>query len=101
MTTALIVGGLLLLAVGLVSSQLFRLKDWLSRQPANPNPDPDPDPDDQAGPGPTAPPGLGSAGRVCAPGEAVDVLAHVLGDLQVGPRRRARSATFAQTLRSR
>ena len=57
MTTALIVGGLLLLAVGLVSSQLFRLKDWLSRQPANPNPDPDPDPDDQAGPGPTAPPG--------------------------------------------
>ena len=53
MTTALIVGALLLLAVGLVSSQLFRLKDWLSRQPANP----DPDPDDQAGPGPTTPPG--------------------------------------------
>ncbi len=31
--TWLIVGGLLLLAVGLVSSQLFRLKDWLNRQP--------------------------------------------------------------------
>ena len=43
MTTALIVGGLLLLAVGLVSSQLFRLKDWLSQQPAIPNPEPDPD----------------------------------------------------------
>jgi hypothetical protein len=41
MTTALIVGGLLLLAVGLVSSQLFRLKDWLKRQPAVPNPEPD------------------------------------------------------------
>lgn len=41
MTTALIVGGLLLLAVGLVSSQLFRLKDWLNRQPAIPNPEPD------------------------------------------------------------
>ena len=41
MTTALIVGGLLLLAVGLVSSQLFRLKDWLSHQPAIPNPEPD------------------------------------------------------------
>ena len=45
MTTALIVGGLLLLAVGLVSSQLFRLKDWLSRQPAIPNPEPDRDDD--------------------------------------------------------
>ena len=33
MTTALIVGGLLLLGVGLVASQLFRLKDWLNRQP--------------------------------------------------------------------
>ena len=41
MTTSLIVGGLLLLAVGLVSSQLFRLKDWLKRQPATPNPEPD------------------------------------------------------------
>jgi hypothetical protein len=38
MTTALIVGGLLLLGVGLVASQLFRLKDWLNRQPP-PNPD--------------------------------------------------------------
>lgn len=33
MTTSLILGGLLLLAVGLVASQLFRLKDWLNRQP--------------------------------------------------------------------
>lgn len=33
MTTALIVGGLLLLAVGLVASQLVRLKDWLNRRP--------------------------------------------------------------------
>ena len=33
MTTALIVGGLLLVGVGLVASQLFRLKDWLNRQP--------------------------------------------------------------------
>ncbi|MGI9125629.1 MAG: hypothetical protein ACR2JM_12900 [Mycobacterium sp.] len=41
MTTALIVGGLLLLALGLVSSQLFRLKDWLDRQPAVPAADPD------------------------------------------------------------
>ena len=47
MTTALIVGGLLLLAVGLVSSQLFRLKDWLSHQPAIPNPEPDPDDHDR------------------------------------------------------
>lgn len=43
MTTALIVGGVALLAVGLVSSQLFRLKDWLARQPAVPNPEPDQD----------------------------------------------------------
>jgi hypothetical protein len=42
MTTWLIVGALLLLAVGLVSSQLFRLKDWLDRQPAIPNPETDP-----------------------------------------------------------
>lgn len=44
MTTALIVGALLLLAVGMVSSQLFRLKDWLARQPTIPNPEPDADP---------------------------------------------------------
>ena len=43
MTTGLIVGALLLLAVGLVSSQLFRLKDWLNRQPAIPNPETDPE----------------------------------------------------------
>lgn len=36
MTTTLIVGGLLLLGVGLVASQLFRLKDWLNRQPPPP-----------------------------------------------------------------
>lgn len=33
MTTALIVGGLMLVGMGLVASQLFRLKDWLNRQP--------------------------------------------------------------------
>ncbi len=33
MTTALIVGGLLLVGMGLVASQLFRLRDWLNRQP--------------------------------------------------------------------
>ena len=33
MTTALIVGGSLLVGLGLVASQLFRLKDWLNRQP--------------------------------------------------------------------
>ncbi len=54
MTTWLIVGGLLLLAVGLVSSQLFRLKDWLDRQPAIPNPEPDPPAPEHPGPaGPT------------------------------------------------
>ena len=40
MTTALIVGVLLLVALGLVASQLFRLKDWLNRQPpVEPRPD--------------------------------------------------------------
>ena len=38
-TTALIVGGLLLVGVGLVASQLFRLRDWLNRQPPPPSPD--------------------------------------------------------------
>lgn len=52
MTTALIVGGLALLAVGLVSSQLFRLKDWLTRQPAVPDPEPGHDPDHPDHPGP-------------------------------------------------
>jgi len=41
MTTVLIVGGVLLLAVGLVASQLVRLKDWLNRQPSAPSSDPD------------------------------------------------------------
>ena len=40
MTTFFIVGGVLLLAIGLVASQLFRLKDWLDRQPAVPPADP-------------------------------------------------------------
>ncbi len=45
MTTFFIVGGVLLLAIGLVASQLFRLKDWLDRQPAVPPADPEtPDP---------------------------------------------------------
>jgi len=38
MTTAVIVGGALLVGVGLVASQLFRLKDWLARQPPPPPP---------------------------------------------------------------
>ena len=61
MTTALIIGGVLLVGLGLVSSQLFRLKDWLARQPAVPNPHPDVgseldhgDADDSAPPGPAA-----------------------------------------------
>jgi len=41
---SVIVGGLALLAVGLVASQLFRLKDWLNRQP--------PPEADRDGPGP-------------------------------------------------
>lgn len=41
MTTFIIVAGVLLLAVGLVASQLFRLKDWLDRQPAVPPADPE------------------------------------------------------------
>jgi hypothetical protein len=41
MTTFFIVGGVLLLAIGLVASQLFRLKDWLDRQPALPPADPE------------------------------------------------------------
>lgn len=48
MTTFFIVGGVLLLAIGLVASQLFRLKDWLDRQPAVPPADPE-------APEPTAP----------------------------------------------
>ncbi len=48
MTTALIVGGLLLVGVGMVSSQLFRLKDWLNRQPP-------PDPGGEYPPDPNKP----------------------------------------------
>ena len=47
MTTALIVGGLLLVGLGLVASQLFRLKDWLARQPT-----PIEEPTDPDAPGP-------------------------------------------------
>lgn len=39
MSTAWIVGGLLLVGIGMVSSQLFRLKDWLARQPPPPPPE--------------------------------------------------------------
>ena len=47
MTTALIVGGLLLVGVGMVASQLFRLRDWLNRQPPPPPSDgPSPPPVD-------------------------------------------------------
>jgi hypothetical protein len=38
-TTALIIGGVLLVGVGLVASQLFRLRDWLNREPPPPPPD--------------------------------------------------------------
>ena len=78
MTTFIIVGGVLLLAVGLVASQLFRLKDWLNRQPALPPADPD-DPDH---PESTAQ-HLVSPRRVTAPTETVDVFAHILGDLEI------------------
>ena len=44
MTTALFIGGLLLLAVGLVASQLVRLKDWLNRQPPPAAPEAAPEP---------------------------------------------------------
>lgn len=44
MTTALIVGGALLVGLGLVASQLFRLKDWLNRQPPPADPDVEPPP---------------------------------------------------------
>lgn len=41
MTTALIIGGVLLLGMGMVASELFKLRDWLKKQPAVPNPEPD------------------------------------------------------------
>ena len=41
MTTALIIGGVLLVGMGMVASELFKLKDWLKKQPAVPNPHPD------------------------------------------------------------
>jgi hypothetical protein len=48
MSTALIIGAALLVGMGLVASQLFRLKDWLNRQPL-------PDPDGESIPGPDEP----------------------------------------------
>lgn len=48
MSTAWIVGGLLLVGIGMVSSQLFRLKDWLARQPP---PAPPEDADETGAPG--------------------------------------------------
>lgn len=43
MTTALIIGGLVLVGLGLVASQLIRLKDWLDHQPpVEPPQDPEP-----------------------------------------------------------
>ena len=53
MTTALIIGGLVLLGMGLVASQLFRLKDWLKKQPPPPEQLADPDgPNNPKIPGP-------------------------------------------------
>jgi len=45
MTTALIIGGVLLLGMGMVAGELFKLKDWMKKQPAVPNPEPDAAPD--------------------------------------------------------
>lgn len=66
MSTAWIVGGLLLVGLGLVASQLFRLRDWLARQPpptpstdgpGNPDgPDDSDGPDEAGGPVPLPPP---------------------------------------------
>jgi hypothetical protein len=48
MSTSLIIGAVLLVGMGLVASQLYRLKDWLNRQPP-------PDPDGESIPGPDEP----------------------------------------------
>ena len=61
MTTALIIGGVLLLGMGMVASELFKLKDWLKKQPAVPNPEPDV--------GTEATPGLAAAGDAETPDE--------------------------------
>lgn len=50
MTTAVIVGGVMLVGMGMVASQLFRLKDWLERQPP-------PAPPEDAAEGPDGPAG--------------------------------------------
>jgi hypothetical protein len=57
MTTALIIGGVMLIGMGMVASQLFRLKDWLDKQPAVPNPPAEADPD-EADPDEADPPGF-------------------------------------------
>lgn len=45
MSIAWIVGGLLLVGLGMVASQLFRLKDWLARQPPPSPPEESVEPD--------------------------------------------------------
>lgn len=50
--TVIVVVGLLLVGLGIVASQLLRLKEWLKKAPP-PNPHPDHDPDhDSDGRGP-------------------------------------------------
>lgn len=48
MTAALIIGAVLLIGIGLVASQLIRLKEWLDRQPPPEALEP---PEPPAGPG--------------------------------------------------
>jgi hypothetical protein len=49
-TAAVIIVAVLLVGIGLVASQLVRLKDWLDRQPPPAPPESHPD-DDAGGPG--------------------------------------------------
>lgn len=49
--TVVVVVGLLLVGLGIVASQLFRLKDWLKRSPPLPPPI---DRADEDGPGPAS-----------------------------------------------
>jgi hypothetical protein len=46
MTATLVIAGAVLIGVGLVASQLFRLKYWLDRQPPAESPPAAGDPDD-------------------------------------------------------
>jgi len=50
LTAAVIIVAVLLVGIGLVASQLVRLKDWLDRQPPPAPPESHPD-DDAGGPG--------------------------------------------------